>query len=97
VEVERRELEANHEQPRGRVAHLIADGFFQTARIKNEAYTYWKARGFTSSSARIYEAIDSLIKDGFLVGVEGGKVQQHPLLKVVKRGERTVTLTIHYK
>jgi hypothetical protein len=64
VEVSPRELKVDEDQPRGRVATLIADGFFQTPRIGKEAYDYWRDRGFSSSSSRIYEALESLMKDG---------------------------------
>jgi hypothetical protein len=97
MEVQPRELKVDENQPRGRVATLIADGFFQTPRSGNEAYEYWKARGFSSSSSRIYEALESLMKDGLLVMVERKKYVQHPNLKVTRNGQKTVTLTINYK
>lgn len=97
VNVAANQLQADSLQPRGRVAELIADGFFQTPRIGKEAYDYWKDRGFTSSSSRIYEALDSLTRDGFLVRVEKTKFQQHPALTVNKNGRKTTTITINYQ
>jgi hypothetical protein len=67
VEVERREIVLNAtDGARGRVARLLADGYFQQARTGGAVRAELKRTG-TDPGTTVYDVLGKFVVDGFLV------------------------------
>jgi hypothetical protein len=82
LSISRPTLEADHNSLRGRLAHLIAEKFFDSGATGSAAWTELKRRGFPTSKPNVYNELDRLAKMGFLYKtgegyqkVEGAKVR----------------------
>ncbi|MBV9180212.1 MAG: ATP-binding protein [Acidobacteria bacterium] len=70
--VSRPVLEADNTSLRGRLAHLIADKFFDSAATGSAAWTELKRRGFPTSKPNVYNELDRLAKMGFFYKTNDG-------------------------
>jgi hypothetical protein len=59
-------IEVDGKTPKGRVARLILDGWFDTPKNANKATEEINRRGGALVAARVYEACDALVALGFL-------------------------------
>jgi hypothetical protein len=66
VEVERRTVEANGSILLGRLARLLADGFFDTPRTGSAAYSELRRLAFPCAKPNVYREADKLATFGFL-------------------------------
>jgi hypothetical protein len=81
VSYERPTLEVDHKTLRGRLANLIAQGFFDEARTGSAAHSELTRRGFSTATPNVYKELDRLAEMGFVTkeangyaSVEGMKV-----------------------
>jgi hypothetical protein len=72
VEVERVTIEAKGSTLSGRLALLIAEGWFDDARTGSAAYTELKRRGFACAKPNVYRESDKLAQNGFLTKESDG-------------------------
>lgn len=72
VTVERRTIEASDATLYGRLACLIADGFFDEARAGNAAFVELQRRGQSTAKPNVYRELDKLTLQGFLTKEDGG-------------------------
>ncbi len=72
VAVEKAVIEADGKTLKGRLALLIADGFFGEPRAGNAAYLELQRRGFSTAKPNVYREADKLAELGFLTKEEGG-------------------------
>jgi hypothetical protein len=80
VEVERRVIDARQDTLYGRVALLIADGFFDEPKAGNAAFNELVRRGFSTAKPNVYREADKLALQGFL-SKESGGYQAVPTMK----------------
>jgi DNA-binding transcriptional ArsR family regulator len=66
VKVERPVLQFDESTLRGRLAHLIADGFFDDAATGSAAFAELKRRGFGTSRPNVYKELDRLAEMGMV-------------------------------
>jgi hypothetical protein len=66
VTIKRQVIELNESTLVGRVAGLIAEGFFDTSSTANAAFAELKRRGFACAVPSVYRACDDLTLKGFL-------------------------------
>lgn len=72
VEVQRQVVEASGDTLRGRLALLIAEGYFDEGRTGNAAYQELQRRGFPTAKPNVYREADKLAALGFLTKEESG-------------------------
>lgn len=70
--VQRRTVEANDETLRGRLAKLVAEGFFENTIGGTSAHAELQRRGVGSAKPNVYRELDYLTSLGFLTKEEGG-------------------------
>lgn len=68
----RRILEASDETLRGRLAILIAEGWFDEIKAGNAAHLELQRRGNGSAKPNVYRELDKLAADGFVTKEDGG-------------------------
>lgn len=68
----RERIEVDGKSLRGRVARLIATGFFDETKTGNAAYKELKRTGTDPNSGNTYRELDNLVKMGFLTREEDG-------------------------
>ena len=66
VSYERPTLEVDHKTLRGRLANLIAQGFFDEARTGSAAHSELLRRGFSTAKPNVYKELDRLAEMGFV-------------------------------
>jgi hypothetical protein len=81
VEIERPVIEASGDTLFGRLAQLVAEGFFDEARAGNAAFQELKRRGFATAKPNVYREADKLAAKGFLTK-EGDGYKAVPGMKV---------------
>jgi hypothetical protein len=88
VEITKAVIEASGETLFGRLAQLIAEGFFDEPRAGNAAFQELKRRGFATAKPNVYREADKLAAKGFLTK-EGDGYKAVPGMKVniIERGE----------
>lgn len=82
VRVERRVIQADGSSLKGRIAQLIAEGFFNDAKTQSGTRSELKRRGSDPNSGNLWRELTALQKDGFFtkesgdtyLAVEGMKV-----------------------
>jgi hypothetical protein len=72
VEVVRSVVEASGSTLRGRLALLVAEGFFKSAATGNAAYVELQRRAFSTAKPNVYRELDKLAELGFLTKEQGG-------------------------
>ena len=82
VRLVRPTVQLDGETLRGKLAQLIAEGFFESAKNGNTAYSELRVRrGFPTAKPNVYRELDKLTEMGFLVKEAGG-YQAVPEMKV---------------
>ncbi len=71
VKVERRTVQADGSSLKGRIAQLIAEGFFNDGKTQSAARSELKRRGSDPNSGNLWREITALQKDGFLTKESG--------------------------
>jgi hypothetical protein len=90
VSVRRPVIEVDDSTLKGRLAVLVADGFFDEARAGNAAYVELQRRGFSTAKPNVYRELDKLAELG-IVTKEANGFQKAPdaiVTAVVPSGER---------
>lgn len=72
VAVTRRVIEATDATLYGRLAAMIAEGFFDDVRAGNAAFVEMQRRGQPTAKPNVYRELDKLAQHGFLTKEEGG-------------------------
>jgi hypothetical protein len=72
VTVERRTVEASGDTLRGRIALLIASGFFTAPRAGTAVESELRRQAFACSRPNVYRETDKLANEGFLTKEDGG-------------------------
>jgi hypothetical protein len=72
VVVERQVLEVDGKTLRGRLARLIADGWFNEIKAGNAAYQELQRLGFSTAKPNVYRELDGITGLGFLTKEDGG-------------------------
>jgi hypothetical protein len=72
VAVKRVTIEADGDSLRGRLAKLIAEGFFDETIGGTSAHTELQRRGVGSAKPNVYKELDRLTSLGFLTKEQGG-------------------------
>lgn len=72
VAVQRRRIEASGETLFGKLAAMIAEGFFEEPRTGNAAYNELTRRGQSTAKPNVYRECDKLAAQGFLTKEDGG-------------------------
>lgn len=72
VEVRRVRIEASDQTLYGRLAILVAEGYFDEPRNGNTAWNELKRRGQSSAKPNVYRELDKLASQGFLTKESGG-------------------------
>lgn len=72
VTIQRRRIDADGTSAVGRVAQLIAEGWFDEPRSAYSAWNESKRRGFAGAAARMDEACKKLLEQGFLTRESDG-------------------------
>lgn len=72
VHVERRVIEGSGSTLFGRLAQLIAEGYFDEPKAGNAAYQELQRRGFSTAKPNVYREADKLALQGFLTKEDGG-------------------------
>jgi len=87
VSIQRQVLRLTTDNLQGKLAKLIAEGFFDLGANANQAYTELKRRGAAVSVPNVYRELDGLTALGFLTKEKNGKqtsYQRVPGMKVSK-------------
>jgi len=82
VRVERRTVQADGSSLKGRIAQLIADGFFDEGRSQSNTRTELKRRGSEPNFGNLSREMGALHKDGFLVRESDDSYHAVPGMKV---------------
>lgn len=82
VTAQRQKIHLDTSTAEGRVAMLIADGFFDVIRINAEVVKELAERGFPTRAPNVAKAFFSLTEKGFLVSKEKGRYRAVPGMKV---------------
>lgn len=82
VAVTRDVIEVDGKTLRGRLARLIADGFFDEARAGNAAFSELQRLGFSTAKPNVYRELDGLAALGFLTKEPTGGYQAVTDMKV---------------
>jgi len=72
VRVEKRTIETSGDTLRGRLALLIAEGWFDTVKAGNAAHLELQRRGAGSAKPNVYRELDKLATEGFVTKEDGG-------------------------
>lgn len=72
VKIERRTIEVTDETLFGRLAGLVAEGFFEEPRTGSAAYTELRRRNFPTAKPNVYRECDKIATMGFLTKEAGG-------------------------
>lgn len=81
MKVERHTLEVDGSTPRGRIARLVASGFYDQGATNSATRTELKRTGSDVNNANIGRVLDELVSQGFLTR-EGGAYQKAPGAKI---------------
>lgn len=86
VAVERPVIDLEGDTLRGRLARLLADGFFKEPATGHRAFQEMERRAFRTSKPNVYKELDKLAELGFLTKEEGGyQAVDGMLVNVVSR------------
>lgn len=85
VEYERRSETLDGSSLRGRIAKLIAGGFFDDPKTNGNTVTELRRIGTEPNSGNVSRAIADLISSGFLTRVGSDKFQRAPGVKITER------------
>ncbi len=90
VEIERPTIETTDATLPGRLAGLIAGGFFAQSATGSAAFDELKRRGFATSKPSVYNACDKLTLQGFLIKTANGyQAIEGMLVNIVEKGKRS--------
>lgn len=81
VKVERHTLELDGSTPRGRIARLVAAGFYDQGATNSATRSELKRTGSDVNNANICRVLDELVSQGFLTR-EGSDYKRVPSAKV---------------
>lgn len=82
VTVERQTVEADGNTLRGRVARLLADGWFDEPKTGSAAWAEMGRRGFSTAKPNVYKELDKLAEMGFVTKETSGGYQAVKGMKV---------------
>lgn len=85
IDIERRVVELKETELRGRVAKLIAKGFFAEPQKPGAVRSRLEATGTQINASRLSEALGSLVKFGFLERSGGDTYVSVPGFKVTEK------------
>lgn len=89
VTIERQVLDVNGSTLRGRLALMIADGYFDTARPGADAFKELGRNGFSTANPNVYRELKELAALGFLTSeADGYKAVPDMKKSIRKRGSR---------
>lgn len=87
VEVTREVIDISRTTLRGRLAELVAYGFFKSPATGNAAYNELQRRGFSTAKPNVYRELDKLAELGFVTKEEGGfQAVEGMLVNIVEGG-----------
>jgi hypothetical protein len=72
VTVQRKVIELDGGTLKGRLAQMIAEGWFDEAKTGNAAYAELQRRGFATAKPNVYRELDNLAKWGFVTKEASG-------------------------
>jgi hypothetical protein len=72
VKVQRQVIEADASTLQGRLAQMIAEGFFESGATGNNAYEFLKRVGFPTAKPNVYKGLDKLTTLGFVTKGDNG-------------------------
>jgi hypothetical protein len=82
VTVQRKVIDLDASTLRGRLAQMIAQGFFESARNGNTAYNELQRVGFRTAKPNVYRELDNLASMGFLTKEPSGGYQAVADMKI---------------
>jgi len=92
VNVQRRVVELSDETLQGKLALLIAEGFFDAGANANQAFMELKRRGAAVSVPNVYRELDGLTAMGFLVKEKNGKNTAYHRVEGMKVTRKEITV-----